>query len=297
MQVYSSKPNQQGQDKDQQSRAPKQGAEQSSMGNAAALAALPAPSGNEGILESMMKASSGGGGRSFGATFVGETKERVTELKSTASGDGSATVATSAGAGFEAADLGSYTTVFLQLKKGNPDKSDDELLDMMANKEVNKGSRTGHLGENTSTADGKKEALVIGNEKYTKFPGHDLPGAKSDAAAMASTYGGQGFTVDHKTDLSGGSIQTEVGAAGKNLSAGDELLVYFAGHGLRDGVVGVDYPDSGAVAPNSTMSGKATSAQSSGYHATIMIDACHSGALVDEMEKSGEDAKETTKTK
>ena len=276
---------------------------QDSLGNAARAEALPEQAPEASLLESVaagLDQENSRGAERGAARIGGRRKKRtqepaVVELSSEEEGTGSGTLATSTGLDALAKDTGSYTKVFLRLKKNNPDKSDDELLDMMAKKRVNRGSQTAHLGDRHTKKDGKKEALIIGNEDYLEE--QDLPGAKSDAAGMASTYKAAGFEVDHQVDLEGKDMDTVVQAAGSDLQEGDELLVYYAGHGVRQGLLGIDSPDKSALVSDKTLAGKVPEAKAGGYHATVMIDACHAGGTIDELQEQGETQAPETEVK
>ena len=142
-------------------------APQETLGNAARAEALPEQEAESSLLDSVAAGMEQERGqeeatRSFGLAeprgvrrFRPGTQRKprvreepaVVDLKGTKEGKGSATLATSSGLDATARDVGSYTSVFLDLKKEHPDKSEDELLDMMARKEVNRGSQTAHLGE------------------------------------------------------------------------------------------------------------------------------------------------------
>jgi len=280
-----------------------QGQEQADLGNAAAQEALPdqtvEPSVLDGLAAEVDEEKSRGAER--GAKRAGGRKKKrkkepaVLELSSPVEGTGSGTLATSTGLDAVAKDMGSYTKVFLRLKKNNPDKSDDELLDMLAKRRVNRGSQTAHLGDRHTKKDGKKEALIIGNEDYLEEK--DLPGAKSDAAGMASTYKAAGFEVDHQVDLEGKKMDTMIQAAGKDLKEGDELLVYYAGHGVRQGLLGIDSPHGDPLVEETTVAGKVPEAKAGGYHATVMIDACHAGGTIDELQEQGETKPPETEVK
>lgn len=275
--------------------------QQDALGNAARAEALPEQEAEVSLLESVaggLKPGQEEATRSFGlAEPRGMSRARpgtqrkpkdleepaVVELERVQEGKGSATLATSSGLDDVARDRDSYTSVFLEMKKAHPDLSDDDLLDMMARKEVNPGSQTAHLGERSEESVGKKQALIIGNEDYAELA--DLSGAKADASAMASTYKGEGFEVDQQADLEGKELGSVIQNAGSGLKEGDELLVYYAGHGKREGLLGVDHPDMGSVVSDKNVAAKVSEAQGAGYHATVMIDACHAGGSLDELQE------------
>ena len=76
-------------------------------------------------------------------------------------------------------------------------------------------------------------ALVVGNGAYRTAP---LPNPVKDAALMASTLEGLGFSVQLHTDLERRSFQRAVVDFGQRLAAagaGAVALIYYAGHGVQ----------------------------------------------------------------
>lgn len=124
------------------------------------------------------------------------------------------------------------------------------------------------------------QALVISNQDYSGTTG-DLNFAHADGSAMAAHFKSQGYTVDHQKDLKG----AEITAAVQNLRkgphfAGDSVAVHYAGHGAKRGLLGVDW----GAASQSVFTGLASDALSGGYHAKVILDACHSGGMVSKMD-------------
>ncbi len=79
-------------------------------------------------------------------------------------------------------------------------------------------------------------ALVIGNKDYAVGP---LKNPLNDAEAMASALGGLGFKVTLVRNLRRDDIGRTVEAFANTIRPGDDVLVFYAGHGLQ--VKGVNY--------------------------------------------------------
>jgi formylglycine-generating enzyme required for sulfatase activity len=80
----------------------------------------------------------------------------------------------------------------------------------------------------------KRVALVIGNSKYKAAASLDNP--KRDAALMAETLAGVGFTLvgdGPQVDLDAGRLRDKLKEFGKKLQGADVGLFYYAGHGVQ----------------------------------------------------------------
>lgn len=145
--------------------------------------------------------------------------------------------------------------------------------------DANMGGAYGKMGKEETPVTGKKLALIIGNSDYWYH--EDLPGAALDASAMNGYYQGLGFTTVRLKNLDGGLAAGMISRMKGYGSEGDQVVVYFAGHGDRTGVFGVDHTDTGAkgVVDWSVMLDVANGAVSNGYSATIIMDSCGSDGL------------------
>src|SRR5712671_3635500 len=86
----------------------------------------------------------------------------------------------------------------------------------------------------------KRVALVIGNSAYQNVTRLDNP--RNDAALMADTLGGLGFTLvggKAQLDLDKASLDTAVQNFGRQVQGADVALFYYAGHGAQ--VSGANY--------------------------------------------------------
>lgn len=77
----------------------------------------------------------------------------------------------------------------------------------------------------------KRVALVMGNDNYTSVS--KLQKAGNDATAMARELKNAGFTVQLHKDLNYRGMVRAVEAFTNNISGGDEVVVFFAGHGVQ----------------------------------------------------------------
>jgi len=80
-------------------------------------------------------------------------------------------------------------------------------------------------------AHAKRLALVIGNDNYTSVS--KLQKAGNDATAMARVLKAAGFTVQLHLDLNYRGMVKAVEAFSNSITGGDEVLVFFAGHGVQ----------------------------------------------------------------
>jgi Caspase domain/Domain of unknown function (DUF4189) len=86
----------------------------------------------------------------------------------------------------------------------------------------------------------KRVALVIGNSAYQNVTRLDNP--RNDAALMAETLGGLGFTLiggRAQLDLDKSAMDTAVQNFGRQVQGADVALFYYAGHGVQ--VSGANY--------------------------------------------------------
>jgi hypothetical protein len=87
-----------------------------------------------------------------------------------------------------------------------------------------------HLG---TAAAANRVALVIGNASYRDV--EPLQTARADAAAMAKALQDVGFSVTLRLDVEDRALKAAVRLFKTQLSAGDEAVFYYAGHGVQLG--------------------------------------------------------------
>lgn len=78
-----------------------------------------------------------------------------------------------------------------------------------------------------------RKALVIGNDLYTDVP--KLNNAGADAEAMAKSLEAVGYKVFKHLNLSEKKFKQAIRDFRQNLNGGDEVLFFFAGHGVQLG--------------------------------------------------------------
>jgi uncharacterized caspase-like protein len=83
------------------------------------------------------------------------------------------------------------------------------------------------------TTDGKRIALVVGNDSYRHIS--VLRNARSDARAIAEALRTAGFDVTLKYDLGDKALKEAVRGFKQRIEGGDEAVFYFSGHGVQFG--------------------------------------------------------------
>ncbi len=132
---------------------------------------------------------------------------------------------------------------------------------------------------------GRYFALVIGNNDYRHL--HPLNTAVSDARAIARLLAEQyGFEVTRLENASRYQIMTALAELRAALGPGDNLLIYYAGHGVLDRKAGQGYwqpvdaeehsPANWIANSDLTTALRAISAK----HVLIVADSCYSGTLM-----------------
>src|SRR5215207_9904044 len=90
------------------------------------------------------------------------------------------------------------------------------------------------LGFATSASAEKRVALVVGNSAYQNVTRLDNP--RNDAALMAETLSGLGFTLiggRAQLDLDKSAMDGVVQNFGRQVQGADVALFYYAGHGVQ----------------------------------------------------------------
>ena len=81
--------------------------------------------------------------------------------------------------------------------------------------------------------DERRQALVIGNDAYQAVP--KLLNARADARAMAKQLEATGFKVTLLFDLTERTMKDALRTFRTSVEGGDEVIVFFAGHGVQLG--------------------------------------------------------------
>ena len=82
---------------------------------------------------------------------------------------------------------------------------------------------------------GKRRALLIGNDSYKFAP--KLLNAREDATALSDSLKNVGFQVTLKLDLNEKDMKAALRTFAAQVEGGDEVVVFFAGHGVQIGNV------------------------------------------------------------
>jgi len=148
-------------------------------------------------------------------------------------------------------------------------------------------------GENNSSKDGsfvinidfgKYYALIIGNQKYEKIPSLDTPSADARDVdkVLREKYG---FNTTMLIDANRYQILTALNKLRENLTENDNLLIYYAGHGVLDKVnkrghwLPVDAELNSDANWISTVSITDILNAMSPRHILVVSDSCYSAAL------------------
>ena len=162
---------------------------------------------------------------------------------------------------------------------------------------------------------GAKRAVVVGNSDYKRktylplakaaaekagdkrdeFLVADLGGAGRDAKTVAGIYKGLGFDVIEHSDQESSSLNKTLQGAEEGLVEGDELLIYYAGHGTTTGLIGAEANrlvtknnDWGpSVVPFAAALDAVIAAKMGNFHVTVVLDACNSGGATADLEDQG----------
>ena len=132
-------------------------------------------------------------------------------------------------------------TTSAPIANSGDDKLKNELLDRLEKMQqqltaLQASSNTATL--NTAITNQKivfanRKALVIGNDKYKNVS--ELKNASSDARAIATSLNGLGYKVSIHIDIDEKTFKQALRDFKMSIQGGDEVLVFFAGHGVQLG--------------------------------------------------------------
>jgi TPR repeat protein len=135
-------------------------------------------------------------------------------------------------------------------------------------------------------------ALVIGNGAY-EHTDH-LPNPVHDATDVAAALGKLGYTVQIVTDARLAGMQEALTRFARAASGADQVLIYYAGHGMEAGGVNYLLPVEARVESESTVPLEAVSlptvmgvAQGARHLGLVILDACRNNPLAGNLKQPG----------
>jgi len=123
-----------------------------------------------------------------------------------------------------AADLAAMRAMLAELKKANEEAAKAEQVAAAPNAVETPAN---------PVVMARRRALVVGNETYKNVP--VLENAAEDARAMAVALTGLGYEVDTHIDLTERGFKRALREFRADLNGGEEVLFFFAGHGVQLG--------------------------------------------------------------
>ncbi|MED5371012.1 MAG: caspase family protein [Myxococcota bacterium] len=230
-------------------------------------------------------------------TVRGTTKHSV-DLNAWA--DGSALVANSSSDEGLTHDSYSLYDAYAGYSEEHPEWSRETRLTMASREDINVGGdvvSAKRRDGGDAPRSGRKFACVIGNSDYKEL--NKLPEPVKDAKAMQGRWESEGFSVVSFLDVDSSEMTKALEDIPKYAKRGDDIRVYYAGHGVKDyGLAGVN-AHSAKVGDLEFMDGftqygvignLASDAVTNGWHLTAIVDACQSAgvatAVLDALEPS-----------
>jgi hypothetical protein len=221
-------------------------------------------------------------------------------------GTGTAQVATGVKVGGGVNDAWSMSLQYQTERKLDPRAGEEELWKRAIKNDANPGGafatwkpaadpvQAGHTSPIDNTRVDKpsrspqRRAVVVANVHYKGTSWAPLAGAGADAAQMQATLQGDDYEVTRHDDKDSPGIAAAFDGCVAGAAPGDEITLYYAGHGVKDGMVGMNSVQTGFkqytdIALYTQVAKHTTKAISGGYHLRIIVDACESAALVDQV--------------
>jgi hypothetical protein len=87
--------------------------------------------------------------------------------------------------------------------------------------------------ERAQTVQGNRRALVIGNDSYQRV--NKLQNARADAGSISEVLKGLGYQVNSFYDVTEKEMKSAIRNFSAQVEGGDEVVVFFAGHGVQLG--------------------------------------------------------------
>lgn len=177
-------------------------------------------------------------------------------------------------------------------KKEKQLKKQEKQQEQQANKTANEDNdnKVGNLSKKNNKQNsqlkginfGRYYAVIIGNNNYTSLP--NLPTASNDAQTIASVLKNQyGFKTIVLANASKGKILAALDSLRKRLTRNDNLIIYYAGHGILKEKNGYwSAADSQQNVPKTWISNKQITNfidAMQAKHVLVIADSCYSGTL------------------
>ena len=138
-----------------------------------------------------------------------------------------------------------------------------------------------------------QEALIVGNDRYQHFP--ELASATRDAETLATLLRTRfAMKVTLLRNATRGEILGELAAAGRRLRVKDDLLIYYAGHGIMDDAAEGGYWLPVDAEPRNPANWVSTSDVNAALRrvpagrALVIADSCYAGALLQPEDARGD---------
>ncbi len=126
---------------------------------------------------------------------------------------------------------------------------------------------------------GRKRAALVANQNYVAVSGLKTPA--EEAMKFQDQLRSRGFEVQTAADATAEQMREEYEALVDGAGPDDEVVGYFSGHGLPQGLVGILYGQlPGDILPNAAISEYVDQAVQRGARMSFILDSCHSGAAV-----------------
>jgi len=246
----------------------------------------------EGLLDQM----AGGGGASGvqqKAVQMDTSADNMSEVGGSSelpSQDGSATVVGSATSSEYAFD-NSFTPALIDALEKNPGLGLDDVLVLMGARTLTVNNaqpehhpqiaQYGQTDDNSSVCrDSEHKAVLVANQNYTSINPLSTPIA--EAGQLASELGARGYTTTQQNDQTAQQMDSHFGDTVSSLKEGDDAVLYYAGHGAEDGLVGINYSgQNNDMYTPSQVESVVSTATSRGAHIRFIMDSCHSGSVTD----------------
>lgn len=186
-----------------------------------------------------------------------------------------------------------FTPALVAALQANPKLSIDEVLWQLAVAPPGEGKsgewqhpsivQYGRMAPGASDRqDHKKVAVLVGNQKYQNISKLYTPIA--EAGAMQGALASRGYQASVHTDRTSADMASLWGSMVGAANPGDDLVAFYGGHGMPEGLIGVNHGDPPAapdIFTNGQVFGVVSSATGKGAHIRFVMDSCHAGTAIE----------------